>query len=91
MSAWGRTKAEPPLSLRKKGANGFPSRPVLSLYQFVASPCASSAEDIASIQGAHTLTETVYPLVTAVMRLKSSFHDIRSWVRRTPFPPFCTR
>src|SRR5438105_3843728 len=67
---------EPLLSLRKKGANGFPSRLVASLNQFVSSPCASPTEDIPSIQGTHTLTETVCPLVTAVVRLKSSFHRL---------------
>ena len=42
--------------------------------KFVASLEASPPEDIASIEGAHPLAETVDTLMTPIVRLKCSFH-----------------
>ncbi len=60
--------------IRKKGANGFPSRLKKLFYQFVASAGATTTEDIASIVRTHALAEPMNPFVPPIVGLKGSFH-----------------
>jgi len=66
------------MSVRRKGANGLPSRLGILLNQFVASLQASSPEDVAAVQSAHPLSETVDALMPPIVRLECSFHEIAS-------------